>query len=354
MIKNPDKERVGLFGASLKNSSDYSDDYLNRTGLIEKILGNGDHTSHNRSLIRALLENPRHGSLGRFDAIPQATLDEVRNWQAEGLIGAVDGSDAIYQTALPEKVVYGAAVASMTSKQRSEPVISFTYTYQSQEPRDIDDLVALQEELAQATEITSWTRSYREFKERQEALRLVREGCRLVLIDGPIFTQNLMTQEIARNTILAEMQADQCKFIGYIKEQNQFHKHLGAALESGEYWVFESFRNMLGEKRFRSVDNPARVHPAASWVRHARHWVRCIYKINQKAYEFECDPAMVQHGLAVLKVDANPTLHHEIPFLLELVDRYVRSQAEPQHISDDLVNSLGAYALAFSNERIFR
>ena len=82
--------------------------------------------------------------------------------------------------------------------------------------------------------------------------------------------------------------------------------------------------------------------------------------IMRKFLKYEMDNYLRSRGRELLKerpllkVDANPTLHHEIPFLLELVDRYVRSQAEPQHISDDLVNSLGAYALAFSNERIFR
>jgi hypothetical protein len=82
--------------------------------------------------------------------------------------------------------------------------------------------------------------------------------------------------------------------------------------------------------------------------------VRCIYKLKQKAFEFECDPAMVMHGLALLKVDPSYSLNHEIPFLLELVDKHVRAKTDATHISRDLIASLGQHAISFENEREYR
>jgi hypothetical protein len=349
------KSGDGLFEAALRNSADVGEQYLNRNALIHEIIGNGlDRAPRLREIVRGLIENPEHGYLGRFDRVDQGAIDKVRHWQNAGLIAAVDGTDAICQTSLPEKVVYGVAVANVTSKQQSAPEITFTHTFQPEPAENIDDLFSLQEELRRATETDSWTRTYREYCERKRALALAVNGVQLILIDGPIYTQNLMTQKIAQEGVLAELQADQCRFIGFIKEQNSFHKHLGAALNSGEYWVFEKFRQMLGASRFQKAAGQQSEHPAATFVRRAKHWVRCIYKLNQKAFEFECDPSMVEYGLAVLLADGSQALNHELPFLLELADRYVRSQVEPYDISDDLINSLGPYALTFANERTFR
>lgn len=349
------QEHDKFFEAAIANSSDISDRYLNRSAIISEIIDDTPTVASGfAKTIRAELEKPENGRLGRFADIPVGVLEEVVGWQNRGLIGAVDGTAAIDQTILPDKIVFGVAVATVTSKLQSLPQVTYTRTFRKQNPpTEIQGILDLQHMLEEASESKSWTRTYRELKEREAAIALVDGGLRLVLIDGPLYTQNLLTQPAAQQGVLAKIQGNQTRYIGYIKEQNPFHKHLGAALKPGEFWIFESFKNLLAQQRFSKKGEHSN-HPAAQWIKKADHWVRCVYKLKNKAFEFECDASMVMHGLALLKVDASHSLNHEIPFLLELVDRHVRAKTDASHISKDLITSLGQHAISFENEREYR
>jgi hypothetical protein len=340
-----------FFADAVKNSEDITDRYLNRAVLINNIVGNScKNADEFRHIVRMQLEDPDNGYLGNFAEVDQTIIDEVKYWHRDGLIGAVDGSDSISLTLLPDKLVYGVAISTATSKRYTEPTTKMTFTSKQQKPpANIDDLFDLQDLLQDSSEKSSWARTYREFEERQAALDLAADGCRLVLIDGPIYTQNLMTQAVARDKVLDRIKNNRSHFIGYIKEQNPFHKQLGAALERGEYFVFEKFKDVLTRNRFKD-----QTHPAVTWVKSAPHWVRCIYKFNQKAYEFECDPALVPYGLALLIADPSDVLDHDIPFLLELVDKHVGAGTNAGNIAKDLVGALGQFALTYENERELR
>lgn len=340
----------GFFLAAMKNRTDVTDHYLNRAALIGEVVGDAtDNAVEFRKIIREQLEDRSNGRLGRIDQVDQSIIDEVRDWQRNGLIGAVDGTNSIRLTLLPDRLVYGVAIATVTSKTQSIPQIKITYTHKKQDPpRNITDLFALQTLLQESSEQSSWPRTYREYEEREAAIELASGGCRLVLIDGPIYTQNLMTQQEARGNLLDRMQSNRNLFIGYIKEQNPFHKHLGAALHGGEYFIFDRFKELLGHNRFKEQKQ------AAAWVKSAHHWVRCIYRVNQKAFEFECDESLVPYGLAMVAIDCSDALNHEIPFLLELVDRHVRASTDADNVAKDLLGALGSFTLTFENEREFR
>jgi hypothetical protein len=350
-----EEQHRGFFEAAIKNSDDITETYLNRSVIVRKILGDTPSVASDFArIVRKELEKPENGRLGLFSDIPIGVLSEVVQWQKDGLIGAVDGTAAIDQTILPDKIVFGVAVATATSKLQSPPTVTYTQTYRDEKPpTNIQSILDLQQMLEDASESKSWTRTFRELKEREAAIGLVNDGLRLVLIDGPLYTQNLLTQSGGQSRVLEKIQANQTRYIGYIKEQSPFHKHLGAALNPGEYWVFDSFKDLLAQRRF-GKDDAQSTHPAAEWIKKAGHWVRCVYKLKSKAFEFECDASMVMHGLALLKVDPSHSLNHEIPFLLELVDRHVRAKTDAAHISRDLIMSLGQHAIAFENEREFR
>jgi hypothetical protein len=348
IMGGPDK----FFLAALTNRADVTDRYLNRTALISEVIGDAaSNAVAFRKIVREQLEDPGNGRLGRIDQINQSIIDEIKQWQRDGLIGAADGKDSIPLTLLPDKLVYGVAICTVTSKALMKPKMKITHTFNRQAPpQDIEDLFELQTLLQESAEQSSWVRTYREFEEREAALALVMDGCRLVLIDGPIYTQNLLTQGAAQPRLLDRMQANQDHFIGFIKEQNPFHKHLSAALNRGEYFIFDRFKEMLARNRFRDDPN----HPAVGWIRRAKHWVRCIYRVNQKAYEFECDEALIPYGLAMITVDRSEALNRELPFLLELVDRYVQASTDANNIAKDLLGALGPFTLTFENEREYR
>lgn len=341
-----------FFRISIQNRNDITSRYLNRLALVNEVVGDSpNNATLFRRIIREQLEDKTNGYIGKFDELPRDIIDNVREWQRDGLIGAVDGTDSIRPTLLPDKIVYGVAISTATSKLQTAPKITITHTFKQQKtPDNIDDLFSLQDALQDSSEKPSWMRTYREYEEREAALDLLNQGCRLILIDGPIYTQNLMTQRVAQERVLDRLQQNKTNFIGYIKEQNPFHKHLGAALHKGEYFVFNRFKDLLASNRFREQDN----HPAVAWIKKSPHWVRCIYKINQKAFEFECTPEMVPHGLALIRIDCSDALDHDIPFLLELVDRYARANTDASNVGRDLLQALGEFTLTFENEREFR
>jgi len=347
----------GFFKAAYKNSEDVTDIYLNRTTMVSRLLGDARCVaSEFDAIVRAQMEKSNNGTLGRFSDVPASVTAEILEWQRAGLIGAVDGTAAIAQTILPDKVVFGVAIATVTTKKQGAPKVTFTRTHRDEKPpHEIQSLLELQEALEDAAGDASWTRTYREFLEREAAIKLANDdGCRLVLLDGPIYTQNLLTQEMGRARVLDEIRKNQHRYIGYIKEPSPFHKRLGSALMPGEWWIFDIYKGLLEQKRFSKDKQSENDHPATAWIKKASHWVRCIYKLKQKAFEFECDPSMVMHGLALLKVDPSYSLNHEIPFLLELVDKHVRAKTDAVHISKDLIASLGQHAISFENEREYR
>lgn len=349
-MNEDDEAQRGFFKSAISNEIDISSLYLNRAQIISDVVGKSRQAASNfAEIIRPELEKSENGVIGTFKDIPKSVTDEVSRWQRDGLIGAVDGTHAINQTTLPDRVVYGVAVATATSRLQNPPVITSTRVSTPEKKIDnIQSILDLQRIIKDASDSQSWTNTYREYRERLAAIALAKDGCRLVLIDGPLYTQNLLTKKEARDGVLKEIQDQQTRYIGFIKQPQHFHNVLGSALRQGEYWIFSIFKDMLRDDYMKSYQH------TGMWISKAGHWVRCLYKLKQKTFEFECDASMVQHGLALLRIDPSPSLNHDIPFLLELVDRAVRAKTDASHISKDLLMSLGPHAITFENEREFR
>jgi hypothetical protein len=189
------------------------------------------------------------GGIKKIAAVAPTLQAKIETMHRDGRIGAVDGTDAISATEVTSRTVYAAAVISATTQTLHDPRIRMTASHHAVPPTSNTgtDLLEFIEKLEGYTTDLSWVRTFREYQERTEALRLIVEDlCNIVLIDGPLYTQNLLSQQIACDSILKEMLAHPFALIGFIKELRTAKLlHLaGMALQPGEYWIVEKWRHL--------------------------------------------------------------------------------------------------------------
>src|SRR5262249_51035674 len=200
----------------------------------------------------------------------------------------------------------------------------------------------------------SWVRTFREHCERSESIRLLEEedDIKLVLIDGPLFTENLLAQSkaTAPQGVLSTILRYPDRLIGFIKNMHSSKiMHLaGMALEPDEYWVIHNWRNMLRRQLRGGADS--------DWVGKSSWFpVRVVYRKNRKAYGFECHPDLIATGIALIHspIACADIANHEIPFLLHQADRIVQARLPSTAKGDNLISSSIHYA-NLANKRRFR
>jgi hypothetical protein len=343
----------GLFDTVLSNSRNISDKYYNDLVLQNELAD--DPTAFENLLDGMRQRMHDNGGIKRISAVAPAIIDQVEQAHNAGRIAAVDGTDAISATEVMSKTVYAAGVLSTTALTLHDPRISMTESHR-QIPRlaKDDDFFDFIERLdAWVDQDHSWVRTFREYCERQEALRLIDEDdLMLVLVDGPLYTQNLLYQPAAQRNILDRMQSHSDRLIGFIKSLHSSKiMHLaGMALRPDEYWTLHNWRDILATRFAR--DNPERLN----WINNAPSpWVRTIYRKNAKAFAFECDPDLVDMGVALIasSVSCAEVINHEIPFLLHRADRIVQARLAACAKSENLISALPYYA-NLAGERTFR
>jgi hypothetical protein len=345
-------ESDGIFAQALRDSQDISDDYYDDEKLRRQWSDRPREFSAILDRMRELME--ANGGIRKIAAVDATLQAKIETLHRNGRIGAVDGTDAISTTEVTSRTVYAAAVISATTRTLHTPRIRMTASHRSLPQIDGTgtDLLDFIEKLEEYSTDLSWTRTFREHQERTEALRLITDDlCDIVLIDGPLYTQNLLTQPIARELILKKMLGWPFSFIGFIKSmQTAKLLHIaGMSLRPGEYWVVEKWRLILTH-RFSHSHNSTR-----AWVDTQPDWVRCVYRKNDKAFGFECDPSLVESGIALINspVSCCDSVNHELPFLLEAVDRIIRAQVNVNAKSINLIASLAEFP-NLTSERNFR
>lgn len=342
----------GVFAQALRDVKDISADYYDDDKLRHEWSDKPGDFSTILDRIRKLME--ANGGIGKIAAVDPSLQTNIEALHRNGRIGAVDGTDAISPTEVTSRTVYAAAVISATTQTLHDPCIRMTASHHAlpQINGIGSDLLSFIERLDKYAIDLSWVKTFREHLERVEAVRLIVEGkCDLVLVDGPLYTQNLLTQLVARDGILKDMLAQPLALIGFIKDMRTAKLlHLaGMALRPGEYWVVEEWRQIL-EHRFGHGQESTK-----KWLGQQRKWVRCVFRKNDKAFAFECDPALIETGVALVNspVTCCDTINHELPFLLESVDRIVRAQTNASAKSMNLISDSPNFP-NLTSERSFR
>jgi hypothetical protein len=347
-------------GRALLRRRDITRDYLAPGALLSLIEERAETREALRARLRELMA--REGTLGTVAAMAAPAEGDADRLLRDGVVSAVDGTPALRSLELPTCTVYGAAIAVAGSRLAAEVKVEMTGTTVPTPAVvgawDEGGLVRFAADLELAREAThAWTGTFREYLEREAALDRLAAGDRLVLIDGPIYTQNLLFHEEGRD-LLSRLHAAAGGLIGYIKSltSKPLLDAAGWALEPGEAWAMP-YSAVVAWKaaQERRSDPDAKV---ARWLA-GKSWVRVVYKIGLKHFCAECDESLVPLALAMVTGGRESgRLHHDIPFLLELADGAVRRSVHPDAVTDQLSNRLFGQDLAglvsATGERNFR
>ena len=325
------KSDPGVFSSALKESKDISESYARDfgRGYFDRAR---DADVSVIELMRAIMAK---AGLGLIADVIAPFADQAREVLDLGQVAAVDGTNAITPTTIMNATMFASAVTWVTSRARSPARTRITACIAPvADISSAHDLRELAAKLDAARDDESWPTTFREHEERTAALA---SGVPIVLIDGPIFTQNLLTQSEGRD-LLQKMvlQTDQ-RFIGVIKDLRGSwaeSKWAGYSLRTGEVY---KVCDLAKEYKDRFKSHQDRREWAAE---HTDTFSRYVYRPGSKAFGFECRQDDFPLALAILMANASPTIGHETPLLLEHVDARLRGEFNGYQARDILLGHL--------------
>ena len=290
--------------------------------------------------IRSLIEG-EGGGVGTVANLSASAAADASALYHSDLIAAVDGTDAVAPLRFVADTLYAVGMVLVTPRTHHQPRAYVTRTRAShsaplrQPVGNLGQAVQLwSEHLRGARELEqSWTSTFREYGEREVALDwLEGDEDRFVLIDGPVLTQNMLTQDRARE--LLERLVRTRRAIGFIKELSAtpLLAAIGYALLPGEVFVIGEWKNVLSD-RFRT-----RQSHIGEWVeQHGDTVVRAVYKVRSKAFAVECHAEQLPLAFAILEHDNGGSLDHDIPMLLQIADNHVRSRFNGNRAREEVI-----------------
>ena len=251
----------GIFDSALANQRPVSETFFidfSADKTIEQNLRQSDEAVQHR--IRQFMEaaNSPTQFLFNFQTYGNNSDDAVRADLSGGAIAAIDSTDILPVTDLMNTSFYAVGVGCITSRNRNTPEVVLTttstcYTRPEKIALNNSDLLRLCKELDKVRETKgSWATTFREYQERKVAISCEQET---VLLDGPVFTQNLITQHSGRELYSRMMQTGK-RFIGVIKDLGSswaLSKWTAMSLERGEGFVLcpiqEQYKIRFGDNR---------------------------------------------------------------------------------------------------------
>lgn len=332
----------GVFDSALANQRPVSETFFldfSADQTIAQNLHQSDEAVQHR--IRQLMETANSPTRFLFDFhtygndVDQQVVADL----GSGAIAAIDSTDVLPVTDLMNTSFYAVGVGCITSRNRHNPEVVLTttntrYARPDEIAADDSDLFSLCDELDNIRQTKgSWATTFREYQEREIAIDCEQET---VLLDGPVFTQNLITQHSGRELYSRMMQTEK-RFIGVIKDLGSswaISKWTAMSLERGEGFVLCPIQEQY-QRRFR--DNRSINHWISSL---SGQYVRVVYRPAEKAFAFECALADISYAVSLLRQDASPTINHEIPLLLETVDWHLRGSNNSQAIKHSFISEI--------------
>ena len=322
----PEDAANRYFAEALDGSLDISGQY-EVLGDIPDLIGMSSNTEEAIvTSVRNLIEAQRPGVQTIVD-VAGPMRERARHLYHSNLIAAIDGTDAVSPLRFVGDTIYAVGMVLVTPQTHHNPRAYITRTQASHSARiqqgitNSHDIQTWNEYLRGARESEhSWINTFREYRERELACQWLEENDEhIALIDGPILTQNMLTQERARD-LLDRLVSSQ-RAIGFIKNltANPILDAIGYALRAGEIFVMREWKNILVDRFSHGQENIGR------WIdEHSSSIVRAIYKVRAKAFGVECNAQNLPCALSILEHDNGGTLDHDIPMLLQIADNHVR------------------------------
>ncbi len=337
-IQNDD----GIFDSALANQRPVPETFFIDFSADQTIAQNLHQSDEVVQLwIRQFMEHANSPTQFLFDfqTYGNDSDEEVAADLSIGAIAAIDSTDVLPVTDLMTTSFYAVGVGCITSRNRHRPEVVLTTTNtRYARPDEIagndDDLWSLCDHLDNIRQTQgSWATTFREYQERVIAIDCQQET---VLLDGPVFTQNLITQHSGRELYSRMMQTGK-RFIGVIKDLGSswaISKWTAMSLERGEGFVLCPIQQQYQQRfgNIRSINNWIGSLPG--------QYVRVVYRPAEKAFAFECALADLSYAVSLLRQDASPTINHEIPLLLETVDWHLRGSNNSQAIKHSFISEI--------------
>jgi hypothetical protein len=288
-------------------------------------------------------------------------FERARSLLRSGRVAAIDGTPALGKLEFMNTTQYACAVGWITSDSKGEPEIIITETSSAYiDPQSFcnaspADLGALCNRLDEARDSESWPNTFREYEERRIGIDTCPSD--VVLIDGPLFTQNLLTQYEGR-LLLERLIASPKTFIGVIKNLASSKAQVrwcASALQTGEGYIVWPVSEPV-----RTRSSLAGHTELLAWLPKADDFVRVVYRPSEKAFGFECRRADLALACALLLLDASPTLQHELPLLIETIDVQLRAGFDAGTARNSVLSRIMAQkdgyrsAIDATDEREFR
>ncbi len=152
-----------------------------------------------------------------------------------------------------------------------------------------------------------------------------------VFCDGTLMYEWLINEEVGRDIYKELLAKKIC--IGIMKslKDNTKFAWLGRVLKPGEVFVFETLYEHI-EERTRLGEGRSPTRSGVQWqgdsefVELAKKVHRGVFKPYNKAFSFECYEPHLDPMLRIMTADCQMNaMGHEIPFLLNQIDKEVRS-----------------------------
>ena len=359
MTSQPQPNRY--FADALDGRQDITDSY-EILGDIPALVGISAHVEDEFVAgVRRLIET-EGGGASTINSLASRSVAEAEGLYRGNLIAAVDGTDAVSSLRFVSDTIYAAGVILVTPQTQHRPKAHVARTRAkhltpaenigaswTQAIKDWEEYLrgARQQE-------HSWINTFREYEEREVAYEwLVENDSHVALLDGPILTQNMLTQDRARELLLEVVNSGRA--IGFIKNlsANPLLSAIGYALHPGEVFVMSQWANVLAERFGERQEN------ISQWITsNAGDVVRAVYKVNRKAFGVECMADRIPLALAILEYDNAGPMDHDIPMLLQIADSHARSRFNGPRARDEVIARFSAddptRFLALTNERSVR
>ena len=349
------------FDHALSGRQDITDSYEILGDLPARVGVSAENEDDFIAAIRYIIDNDTGGTSDITSTAAPATAQAEALYH-NNLIGAVDGTNAVAAMQFVTDTIYAAGVVLVTPQTHMNPRVHVTRTQANHMTPTTQSPGRWQEAIERWAEYLrsareqeySWVNTFREYEEREFALEWLNEAeDHFVLIDGPIVTQNMLTQNSARG-LLEDVLATG-RAIGFIKtlSANPLLNAIGYALEPGEAFIIPDWSNILSDRFGISQRG------ISEWVsNNTSQLVRVIYRVNQRAFGMETTAGNVPLGLAILQYDNKGPRDHDVPMLLQIADQAVRTKFNGSKARDEVIARYSVHnpsrLLGLINERSLR
>jgi hypothetical protein len=326
-----------LFTSILQMAEDITDRFdVDLGGIPQDVVASRREADPHIQNIREILEEQRLRPDAGLTTISSGLINmaewtiahgsKVQEAYRAGNVVAIDATPLVPMQRFLTAQVYACAIGTLTYKEQLQLKAQVVKTKAPQQLlQDRESTIQYIEDTDRQTSTQSWPSAFMEYRERQAAYE---HPARYALIDGPIITQNLITQEEGRTLYKRMLGLNRKCYVGITKDlrfADSEERFVAAAVRTGELCIRNTELNVMLPRIERDYGGTIK--------RFAEDYLgnvfRGIYKPGRKAFGFQCHRHDLPAVVALLSLDCHTQPGHEIPFLLEMVDSMIRGRYRP-------------------------